>query len=180
MSIAVRSACVGDAPDIASVQVEAWKVGYSHIYPSSVLDALSVADRVTSWAEQLTEGTCRAWVAAASLGDITGFVSVSAARDDDLTDVGEVLALYVRPSAWGGGVAAALLDESTRALAAQYASAVLWVLEGNSRARRFYERRGWQADGSVKEDRRGGMTTKVIRYVTSLEDYRCPRPGTRG
>lgn len=30
-----------------------------------------------------------------------------------------------------------------------FRSVVLWVLAGNRRARRFYERHGWRADGGV-------------------------------
>jgi GNAT superfamily N-acetyltransferase len=60
-------------------------------------------------------------------------------------------ALYVRPSGWGTGIADELhawaLDELR---AADVATARLWVLEENIRARRFYERRGWTADGTSR------------------------------
>jgi GNAT superfamily N-acetyltransferase len=60
--------------------------------------------------------------------------------------------LYVRPEAWGTGLAARLHDRAVAALReAGIATARLWVLEHNLRARRFYERRGWQPDGTVRE-----------------------------
>ena len=59
--------------------------------------------------------------------------------------------LYVRPEAWGTGVAGELHDRAVAALrAAGERQARLWVLEENARARRFYERRGWSPDGSTR------------------------------
>jgi len=59
--------------------------------------------------------------------------------------------LYVVPDVWGSGVAAALHDRALDALrAGGVALGRLWVLEHNQRARRFYERRGWEADGSTR------------------------------
>ncbi|HET7046210.1 MAG TPA: GNAT family N-acetyltransferase [Gaiellaceae bacterium] len=59
--------------------------------------------------------------------------------------------LYVRPEAWGTGVAGELHDRAVEALReAGAATARLWVLEANVRARRFYERRGWTPDGSTR------------------------------
>ncbi|GAA2878309.1 hypothetical protein GCM10020220_080100 [Nonomuraea rubra] len=41
---------------------------------------------------------------------------------------------------------------------ADFASATLWVLEGECPARfGFYERLGWQPDGGVKDDVIGGI-----------------------
>ena len=59
--------------------------------------------------------------------------------------------MYVRPEAWGTGVAAELHDRAVEALRANGVErARLWVLEHNDRARRFYERRGWAADGTSR------------------------------
>jgi GNAT superfamily N-acetyltransferase len=59
--------------------------------------------------------------------------------------------LYVRPSAWGTGVAARLHDRAVEAIRSSgHERARLWVLEQNTRARRFYERRGWRLDGTTR------------------------------
>jgi GNAT superfamily N-acetyltransferase len=59
--------------------------------------------------------------------------------------------LFVREAAWGTGVAddlyAAAL-EALRELGARRVS--LWCLAENARARRFYERRGWQLNGEKR------------------------------
>jgi hypothetical protein len=45
---------------------------------------------------------------------------------------------------------------------------VLWVLEQNERARRFYERDGWAADGVSQPDDYGNTKLIALRYVTRL------------
>jgi hypothetical protein len=42
---------------------------------------------------------------------------------------------------------------------------VLWVLEGNSRARRFYERGGWAFDGTTRDVPYGDETAHQLRYA---------------
>ena len=61
--------------------------------------------------------------------------------------------LYVRPEEWGSGIAVALHDAVVEVLA-DCPELHLWVLTENHRARAFYERRGWRADG----------TSRVVEY----------------
>jgi ribosomal protein S18 acetylase RimI-like enzyme len=64
--------------------------------------------------------------------------------------VGELYALYVTPAWWSTGTGRALMDSVLAALEAErYRRVVLWVLADNARARRFYERAGFAADGGT-------------------------------
>jgi diamine N-acetyltransferase len=56
---------------------------------------------------------------------------------------------YVVPGCWGSGVADELHDAAV-ALLADCAELRLWVLDENRRARRFYERHGWRANGETR------------------------------
>jgi RimJ/RimL family protein N-acetyltransferase len=51
---------------------------------------------------------------------------------------------------------------------ARFTTATLWVLEGNGRARRFYERAGWAPDGTHKDDVLAGTPIREVRYRRSL------------
>lgn len=42
--------------------------------------------------------------------------------------------------------------------------AVLWALEGNTDARRFYERDGWRTDGTCRTAVFGNDTRRLVRY----------------
>jgi GNAT superfamily N-acetyltransferase len=75
------------------------------------------------------------------------------ARDDDAepASAGELAAIYLVPELWGTGLGRELMASGLSALCdAGFGEATLWVLDTNSRARRFYEAAGWHADGAVK------------------------------
>jgi len=64
--------------------------------------------------------------------------------------VGELYALYVTPAWWSTGAGRALMGRVLVCLEADgYRQVVLWVLAGNARARRFYDRAGFAPDGGT-------------------------------
>ena len=63
----------------------------------------------------------------------------------------ELRDLYVVPEAWGTGAGQALMDEVLAEIRASGATeATLWVVDANARARRFYEREGWEPTGETR------------------------------
>lgn len=44
------------------------------------------------------------------------------------------------------------------------AEALLWVLDLNTRARRFYERDGWRFDGARRTESYGDSQAQLLRY----------------
>ena len=96
-------------------------------------------------------------------GEVAGFVMV----------VGdEVEQVYVAASHRGTGVADTLMTEAERQITrAGHSTAWLAVVAGNTRARRFYERRGWSDAGpfnyaAAGED--GPISVPSRRYVKHL------------
>jgi GNAT superfamily N-acetyltransferase len=82
--------------------------------------------------------------------------------------VAELYALYVRPAWWSTGTGRALMDHVlARVSVAGYGCITLWVLEGNARARRFYERAGFAPDGASHGLPDLGDVTE-IRYRRAL------------
>ena len=51
-----------------------------------------------------------------------------------------------------------------------YRDSLLWVAEANDRARHFYERAGWCADGAVKSDTTSGLSVVEVRYRNRIAD----------
>jgi GNAT superfamily N-acetyltransferase len=76
--------------------------------------------------------------------------------------VRELYAIHVDPAYLGTGVGRALMADALPRLGDR---AVLWVLEQNARARRFYERGGWEFDGTTREEPMGGVPTRQLRYA---------------
>ncbi|GHI99404.1 hypothetical protein TPA0906_12700 [Streptomyces olivaceus] len=78
-------------------------------------------------------------------------------------------ALYVDTGRFGAGVGRALLGEAVRRCgAAGHPRMLLWVLRGNARARRFYERSGFLADGAEESFEVRGVAVPEVRYARPL------------
>jgi ribosomal protein S18 acetylase RimI-like enzyme len=101
--------------------------------------------------------------------DVVGFAASLASRDDASSECGEVSAIYLLPDAWDLGVGRTLMDATLIHLAEQgFHEVTLWVLEGNERAIRFYERAGFWPDGSTKVDDSRGFRLRELRYRRDL------------
>lgn len=101
---------------------------------------------------------------------VVGFANVGPRRDEDAHDEGEVRAIYVLPEHWGRGIGRELMIEALAALADhRFRQAMLWVLDTNERARRFYESGGWAPDGATRCDERLGFPISEVRYRRQLD-----------
>lgn len=163
----VRAGRGADAAALAGVQERSWRRAYAHVFPADELARDGFVDPAT-WRRRL-EQPPRGWstFVAERDGDLLGYVVVGPSRDRR-TD-GEVYALYADPAVWSTGVGRALLAHAEGHLAHRYAQATLWVLEDNRRARRFYERCGWEPDGARKvEALRWDVRAPQLRYAASL------------
>jgi GNAT superfamily N-acetyltransferase len=157
--VRVRRAWPADARSIAEVHVRTWQAAYRHAFPQDVLNGLSVDERETRWRKSLEEGFV-AWVAEAQ-GRAVGFAAVGPSRTEQ--DAGELYSIYVLPEAWGSPAARELMAAAKEWFAQEgYTTAMLWVLADNPRARRFYEREGWRAEGSRIDTVRGTEVEEAL------------------
>jgi ribosomal protein S18 acetylase RimI-like enzyme len=168
----VRRAVPEDADAIAAVHIRTWQVAYRGQLPDRYLDGLSqeLERRAEIWRKEIStprSSKHEVWVAEDE-ARLDGFVALGPARDLDPSVTGEVYAIYVDPNRWGQGVGRALFSHATDRLASfGYSAAILWVLESNIRARRFYETAGWTVDGRIKhESRPDGIELREVSYRT--------------
>jgi GNAT superfamily N-acetyltransferase len=191
--VVIRSCSAADAAQIAAVQRAGWFAAYEGIIPGEIIDRVTAPDNGARVRQTFrTRPWQRMIVAVAGKRDtprsgepavpgIIGYASFGPETDvltgrwpPQLTDAGrdgqvaELYALYVRPAWWSTGTDRALMDRVlARNSAARYSSAVLWVLQDNTRARRFYERAGFAPDGAAHRlDQLGGVTE--VRYRRTL------------
>ncbi|WP_437736369.1 N-acetyltransferase family protein [Sorangium sp. So ce1335] len=169
----IRRAAPEDAGAIARVEVDSWRAAYLGLVPASDLNALSTQARAASWRRILSHAAAtgtRAWTLHAE-DAVLGFASAGPTRDedDDPTEVGELYTIYLLPAAWGRGLGAALLDTAQADLARRrHRVMTIWVLEGNTRARRFYELSGFGRDGARRPTRVGAGSLPEVRYRRAL------------
>ena len=168
-AVTVRHATVEDAPALGRVHVRAWQAAYRGQMPDDYLDGLRAAERAAGWGRGLQRDRARDPVLVAERdGRVVGFAVVGAAEDP--RGAGELFAINVDPDHWGAGAGRALLATAHAELARLgYGEAVLWVLPGNHRARRFYEAAGWVADGVERSAEVQGVVVPEVRYRRRLE-----------
>jgi ribosomal protein S18 acetylase RimI-like enzyme len=163
--LTIRTATPLDADAIARVQVASWKVTYTGIVPDEHLDGLDWREWAIARREQLeraTEDGVRVHVAL--FGEsLVGYVATGPERDGAAPPGQEVYALYLAPDLWGRGIGYALLSCAVADVPADL-PVTLWVLADNLRARSFYERQGFRADGSTMTIQRGGRDLVEVRY----------------
>ena len=167
-----RPATVDDAPAIGVVHVRSWQVTYAGLVPQSYLDAMDPVARGQRWAEILAgvvppAGTT---VLESEAHGLIGFASVMPSDDPDATPTtGQLGAFYLDPDHWGrGGGRLLMADAVDRLTAAGFTTATLWVLNGNARARRFYDAAGWRPDGATQLDDSRGFPLDEVRYRRPL------------
>jgi 2-amino-4-hydroxy-6-hydroxymethyldihydropteridine diphosphokinase len=186
-SFVIRRATPGDARTMAGVHARSWRATYAGLVPDAVIADVvrSRQARIERWRTWLGEpDTQRGSFVATVDARVVGFVFWGPSDDPDVpADAAEVPAIYLDPSVTGRGIGRALLDAAIGAMVARgFGLAVLWVLEGNAPARRFYEGVGWQPDGATKTEQRPGGTLRELRYRRSLQAVRTgpasatPRP----
>jgi ribosomal protein S18 acetylase RimI-like enzyme len=134
--------------------------------PDQLLASISVERRTEFWRRSLEEGHAGLLVADVD-GAVVGFVSVGPSRGED--GVAELNAIYIEPERFGTGVGRALMDaalERMRELG--YREAMLWVLDGNERAERFYRIAGWEREDATRDEEWGSWTIREARYRIAL------------
>ena len=92
--------------------------------------------------------------------NVIGFADYGKYRWDDLTDTGEVYAIYLLKEYYGKGIGYSLMCQAVEALK-EYRNIAVWVLGGNERAIRFYTKFGFELDGKK-------MTTTLGTDMTEL------------
>jgi len=173
MAVTIRRATADDASSVATIQVHGHRFAYAGILPQPASDEEWIARRTEAWRPQLAPHPTRHAFVAERDGRAVGFVTVGPADDESLPATsGKLFALYLEPDVIGSGVGRALLERGVEDLRASgFADAVLWVLEENARARRFYERAGWAFDGTRKDELRDGHARHELRYRRELAGY---------
>jgi RimJ/RimL family protein N-acetyltransferase len=168
-STLIRTAVSSDAEAIARVHISSWQAAYRDLMPAAYLASLdaTLPGRVAYWTRVIDSSESGLRVAEHA-GQVVGWISFGASRDEDPVGetTGEVMAIYVHPEHWGTGAGLALWSAGVRCLVEQgYRRLTLWVLAGNARAIRFYERAQWRPEAASRRTLvRGGVTLEEIRY----------------
>ncbi len=171
--LVIREMTLDDCPHVAEIRVRGWQSAYQGLIPQSYLDGLSVAEDTARRRAFFERGDGDVVnLVAERQGELVGWACHGPYRDGEVrTGEIELYAIYVRPDRVGSGIGRALLTESVaRCVAAGHERMLLWVLEENAPARRFYERSGFGPDGAEEPFEVDGVAIPEVRYARSLAD----------
>ncbi|MDD5750417.1 MAG: GNAT family N-acetyltransferase [Candidatus Pacebacteria bacterium] len=171
MEYSIRKASDKDAHGIAKVHVETWQSHYRGQIDDAYLDKLSVEKRAERWKEKLKNqepGT--ALFIAEDNGEILGFCGVGPAKDGKgANNTGELYAIYVAQDRQGKGIGSDLMKTGLDHLRKEgFKKAVLWVLRTNMPSIKFYESKGWEANGKEKTEKKDNVIFDEIGYSIEL------------
>jgi ribosomal protein S18 acetylase RimI-like enzyme len=149
--VLLRAARPEDAEELARLNVRTALFAYSHIFPPEAPPPTH-EELVAMWDRWLGPDHAlgrRGFVAEADGGADGGEVVGSVLGGPDLElgepGVGHLARLNVAPERWAEGIGRRLYDTAMASMVeAGLVEATLWVLEHNHRARRWYERLGWE------------------------------------
>ena len=146
MRFAIRKAQLGDADGIARAHTASWRSSYRGILPDAVLARIDVDQRATSWRRTLQDRRILTLVAFdLTHQDIVGFCDAGPSRGHT-GYAAEVYRIYIEHHAKRHGLGREMFEQVIDWLRSQdLRSLIIWVLDGNHHAHRFYEAMGGRA-----------------------------------
>ena len=160
----LRRAGPDDAATMAAMQYEGFEgyrgiapPGWEPLRPQDDLDGLRVSlsspDTFCLFAET-PDGQ--------SAGHVAFLPAAVSHRPEPDPQLAHLWQLFVRPPWWGSGVATEIHGAAIREAASHGFSAIrLFTPAGQLRARRFYEREGWQLAGEIPDH---GFGLRMVEY----------------
>jgi len=154
----IRLAEPADAENAAALHLACWREAYDGIIDARRLAEITadLDGTVELWRTMIALG--RRWLAEQD-GELVGFAAAGPNDETDLDVPWKLYAIYARMAYWGTGLGHQLI---TQAIGDD--DAVLWVFRDNVRARDFYERQGFVADGAEQvEQEFGAVEIRMVR-----------------
>ena len=137
LTIDIRKAEPRDAAAIAGVHAESWQGAYAGIIPFRALNAM-ISRRGTAWWADAIRRAASVIVVEIG-GEVVGYATLGKNRAHELPQQGEIYELYVKPEYQGLGLGTRLFAAARDRLASHGLSGlVIWALEDNAGATRFY------------------------------------------
>lgn len=147
--------------EISHVYEQSWKYAYKNIIPQDYLDNISAG----SWTNNITKDGRNNLVLIEN-NSMIGTSSFCKSRWEKYSNYGEVVSIYFLPEYIGKGYGKKLLDkvmEELNHLGFEYV--LLWVLEDNMQARKFYEKYGFIFSKEYRNDNIGGKELREVMYI---------------
>lgn len=172
MALSIRFVNTEDIDTLASVHSQSLQAAYKDIVPDDILDnSFSFERRRAGFSHELHEQRPFNVIAYDGSNPV-GLLSFGDSRHIDVDeDTIELWRIYLLPQYWGSGFGEELFRWGINEIKVRgFKKVILWVLEENPRARRFYEKNGFSFTGQKKEEEIGKMISEML-YMKNLLDF---------
>ena len=155
----IRKALPEDSSVVGRVHSDAWKSAYRGIFPDDYIDNDNASKRAEEFLESVKDGKCTYFILEEN-GLAAGIVKTC----EDNNSL-EIESIYILEEHRGKGLGGQFIDYIKTYK--PYDSIFLWVLEVNTKARRFYEQNGFKVNGKFRTIARGVILNQ-LKYVLFL------------
>ena len=157
--LAIRSLRTNDAPAVAAVFHDSWRLAYDGLIPATHLNQI-INRRTEAWWASPARGRERNLVLEFE-GKVAGYAAFGAARSRSRA-MGEIYELYLGPIYQGVGLGEHLFEACRHQLdRAKCKGLLVWALAENTQATNFYWRRGGRPVASTVETLAGKKLEKI-------------------
>lgn len=169
MNVTIRRATAKDVPTISEIYALSWKVAYRGMIPQQYLDDLKLDFWNHKFYDWITNSELRADLL--YVDDVpAGCVAYGKARDEQLSNWGEIVSIYFRPEYFRKGYGHKLIATAIENLRADgYKDCYLWVLSENKNAQHFYEQNDFVCDHNHCHSEIMGKQLTELRYIRHLD-----------
>ena len=154
-----------DINAIGKIYEKSWKFAYNGIIPKDYLDSIS-GDK---WLPHFENGRMNSLVLIEN-NEFIGTSSYCKSRSEEFDGFGEIVSIYLLPEYIGKGYGKKLFEVTLNELIKLgYKNIFLWVLEANTRARRFYEKQNFKLSDKSNYINIGGKNLKEVAYMYCMQ-----------
>lgn len=150
-NVIIRKAIPGDEQVLAYIQTESWKAAFADILSTEELVRCTNLEKAEQmYRNVLQREGCN--MAIEFVEDQPHCIAAWGKNRCDLGDtVGELICIHSLQNNWAKGYGSAMVEYVLAQLQqADYESVMLWVFETNTRARKFYEKHGFELTSQTK------------------------------
>ena len=165
--ILIRKIKYEDIEQIVDINIKDWKKVYRGIIDDNILDNLNRNEKIEKWKKHYNIGNV---IVADKNGSVLGYCRYTDNAVYENIDIdSEIIALYVDYDNLGNGVGKKLVEYVTTDLKNKKKSKmIIWCLEKNKNARRFYEKVGGKLINHEKYFEKEGRKYKEVGYLYNI------------
>ncbi len=154
-----------DSKSASFIYAMSWKSGYKGIFTEKLLADIPLNFWIDTFNNNYNTHRFEIAIMRDDEEDV-GAGGYGLSRDYNDFAVGEVTSIYFLEKTWGKGYAKQLMDFMINKLREMGCKKIhIWVLEGNVRAQRFYEKYGFKKTGNEKLITFKGESKTDVEYA---------------